>query len=53
MLSPIDSRSSSDAPRLAASMIDGPPPEQTTKCFFPSSSQAQRLASRASSRATS
>jgi hypothetical protein len=32
-------------------MIDGPPPEQTTKWSFPSSSAPQPLASRASSRA--
>jgi hypothetical protein len=34
-------------------MIDGPPPEQTTKWRLPSSSQPHWLASRASSRAIS
>jgi hypothetical protein len=34
-------------------MIDGPPPEHTTKWRLPSASVPQRLASRASSRAAS
>ena len=39
MLRPIVSTPSSTAPRFAASMIDGPPPEQTTNCRWPSSSR--------------
>ena len=48
MLSPIDSAPASEAPRLAASMIDGPPPEQTTNWRLPPSMIAISLTSRAS-----
>ena len=53
MLRPMESQPSSCAPRLAASITDGPPPEQTTKWRLPSSSTSQRLACRASLRAMS
>src|SRR3546814_6664016 len=48
MLSPTDSAPTSAAPRLAASMIDGPPPEQTTNWRIPFSSGGKLLAIRAS-----
>ena len=47
MLRPTVCWPASIAPRLAASMIDGPPPEQTTKSRQPSASAGMRLASRA------
>jgi hypothetical protein len=48
MLSPIDSAPASEAPLFAASMIDGPPPEQTTNCRMPCSTIDFSLTSRAS-----
>ena len=54
MLRPMVLPPASRAPRLAASMMPGPPPEVTTKRWFSERSvMLQLVSSRASSRASS
>ena len=54
MFRPMDLPPASLAPRLAASMMPGPPPEHTTnRCRCASSDRLQRVSSLASCRASS